>query len=329
MATFPSTTSAYGVWKLNDVRDAEMGDNWPIVAVGRTFTISPAVSGKTTWNLDVDGPLTLSSYGDWTITPSGVFAATVKIWGAGGGMGSNDGFDTGTSYGGGGGFVGGTFNTTTSSFILRVGQGGSFTNRNTGAMVSTAAFGGGGTATNYVDGNWNCGAGGGLSGIFVTSVSQGNSVLIAGGGGGGGNYRNASSGASGGAGGGTNAQGASSGGGGGTQTAGGAGSGGASIGSSVAGSALQGGSLSSTSTMGGGGGGGYYGGGTGIYVGSNQATAGGGGSGYVNATYITSATITTGSNQTPANSGDSSRGTSGNGATTAGNSGINGKIVIT
>lgn len=32
MATFPSTTSAYGRWKLMDVRDARMGDNWPVVS---------------------------------------------------------------------------------------------------------------------------------------------------------------------------------------------------------------------------------------------------------------------------------------------------------
>src|SRR6056300_1393755 len=25
----PSTSSAYGIWSLNEVRDAERGDNWP------------------------------------------------------------------------------------------------------------------------------------------------------------------------------------------------------------------------------------------------------------------------------------------------------------
>jgi DNA-binding beta-propeller fold protein YncE len=30
----PSTSSAYGIWSLNEVRDAERGDNWPEVVLG-------------------------------------------------------------------------------------------------------------------------------------------------------------------------------------------------------------------------------------------------------------------------------------------------------
>ena len=33
MAQFPSTTSAYGVWTLQDVRDAVRGNNWPVIYV--------------------------------------------------------------------------------------------------------------------------------------------------------------------------------------------------------------------------------------------------------------------------------------------------------
>ena len=41
MAQFPSSSSAYGIWNLKDVRDAERGDNWPRVIVG--FSLSDAV----------------------------------------------------------------------------------------------------------------------------------------------------------------------------------------------------------------------------------------------------------------------------------------------
>jgi sugar lactone lactonase YvrE len=37
----PSTSSAYGIWSLNEVRDAERGDNWPRLPVG--FALSSAV----------------------------------------------------------------------------------------------------------------------------------------------------------------------------------------------------------------------------------------------------------------------------------------------
>jgi len=295
----------------------------------RSFTISPAVSGKSTWDLDVDGPLTLSSYGDWTIVAAASFAATVKIWGAGGGRGDNSGFSTANALGGGAGYAGGTFNATASTFVLRVGQGGKFT-LDSSAAASGTAFGGGGSATNYSDANWNCGGGGGLSGIFINSVTQGNSVLIAGGAGGGGNSRNGGS-RNGGPGGGSSGVaggGNGGGGGGGTSSAGGSGAPDANIGSSVAGSALTGGSLTSTSTMGGGGGGGYYGGGSGIYQSDDQVAGGGGGSGYANGTYISGSTLTAGSGSTPGNSGDGSRGSSGNGATTSATAGNDGRIVL-
>ena len=61
------------------------------------FTISPAVSGKTTWDLSVDGPLNLGTSGTWTIVPSSNFSVDSKIWGAGGGSGSQ-----GATGGGGG-----------------------------------------------------------------------------------------------------------------------------------------------------------------------------------------------------------------------------------
>lgn len=56
----------------------------------RVFTISPAVSGKSTWDLDVDGPLTLSTAGSWTLAPQGGWLdATVELWGPGGAGGGS------------------------------------------------------------------------------------------------------------------------------------------------------------------------------------------------------------------------------------------------
>lgn len=50
----------------------------------RGFIVSPAVSGKTEWDLDVDGPCTLDGGGAWTIQPFPLFAATIELWGPGG-----------------------------------------------------------------------------------------------------------------------------------------------------------------------------------------------------------------------------------------------------
>ena len=333
MAQFPSINSGSDIWSSQDLFRAKAGGNWPGQSGGRIFTISPAVSGKTTWDLDLDGPFAITTYGEYTLTPTNTFTASAKLWGAGGGMGPQvSNFNV--AAGGAGGYAGGTVQFTNgNSFKLWVGQGGPVTpNGNPGG--SGTAFGGGGAAYNYADGNWNSGAGGGLSGIFITSATQANSVLIAGGGGGGGSAQsNSGAPVTGGAGGGTtgeNGKGGSDGTGGmgGTQSAGGAGSTPASIGTAVAGSAVQGGSQTSSNTMGGGGGGGYFGGGSGIYGGGDCGTGGGGGSGYINTTYVTSGVLTAGSGTTVGNSSDTNRGTAGNAGTTAGSAGTNGKVVL-
>lgn len=44
MATFPSTSSAYGVWNMLDVRDSQMGSNWPIVNPTSTTLVGNGVS---------------------------------------------------------------------------------------------------------------------------------------------------------------------------------------------------------------------------------------------------------------------------------------------
>lgn len=126
------------------------------------------------------------------------------------------------------------------------------------------------------------GGGGGYTGIFKTSVSQANAILIAGGGGGGANDPEV-----GGTGGGTTGGNGQAGNKGGTQSAGGLGDNHAGTRPGSSGSALQGGSGAA------GGGGGYYGGGGG---GGNSSPgddwAGGGGSGYINTGIVTSGTFT-------------------------------------
>jgi hypothetical protein len=229
----------------------------------------------------------------------------VKLWGAGG----NGGLAGGWSYGaaaGGGGFVSATFSLPRiyqgTNLILQVGQ--------QGFGVGTPfqrGFGGGCTADTGGPDNRYGGGGGGYTGIFLASVSQGNALAIAGGGGGGGSSR-AGEGNVGGAGGGTTgADGTaaydSSGfaGKGGTQSAGGfqpydpapqsAG-------------ALQGGAAR-TNNYGGGGGGGYYGGSGGGYNEPNTMAGGGGGSGYVNPSFVSGPfTNAQGSGQTSGGSTD-------------------------
>ena len=262
------------------------------------FNISPAVNSISTWEIENDGALELSSTGTWDITPTVNCAISVKMWGAGGGSGSQN------ISGGGGGFSEGNVNLLAGiTYKLFVGQGG-----RQGGQGNAA--GGGGSADQYR------GGGGGYSGIFVTSISQGNAYLMAGGGGGAGGGTGAGPG---GAGGGTTGGVTNSGyaPGGGTQIAGGQGDG---SNSSADGSALTGANGLS------GGGGGYYGGGSGGDRGS-YAPAGGGGSGYINTTQVTNGNTVTGNLDTVANSSDANRGTAGNPATSNGN-GIDGKIYI-
>ena len=264
------------------------------------FTISPAVSGKTTWDLSVDGPLNLGTSGTWTIVPSSNFSVDSKIWGAGGGSGSQ-----GATGGGGGSSTGRISLSSGISYTLIVGG--------SAAGGSASALGGGGTGDSFR------GNGGGYSAIFRTSVSQANTVLMAGGGGGAGG---GSGSAAAGAGGGTTGQAGNAGTGaqpgGGTQSAGGAGTGASG---SVSGSALTGANGLS------GGGGGYYGGASGGDNGS-YAPGAGGGSGYINTTYVTFGVTYTGSANTPGNSSDAIRAGSGEGRSGSSGAGTVGRIYI-
>jgi hypothetical protein len=214
---------------------------------------------------------------------AGIF---VYLWGGGGGGGTPGGWSFGAAGGGSGFAYGQLVNVTAGdTFILVVGGGGA-------VNASSSAFGGGGRASvNGVDNRYGSG-GGGYTGLFRTSVSQANAVLMAGGGGGGGSSR-AGTGNQGGSGGGLYGQvglspydGKSSYAG----NPGGPYSAGADASSDSANTAggqgaLQGGNPR-TNAYGGGGGGGYWGGSGGGYSEANTMGGGGGGSGYINQAYI-------------------------------------------
>lgn len=283
----PSIISLNGLYRRTPAAVAAIGE------------LSPAVTGKTTWDFSADGPLTLSTNGTWTFTPSSTVKLQVKMWGAGGGVPSY-----GAGYNGGaGGYSNGsiTFLAGT-TYQLIVGQGGS-----------------------GVGANRNAGAGGGGTGIQFSTGSV--PILVAGGGGGGYSLTGRRAGAGGGS---SGQSGDTPGGGaGGSQVGPGAG-GVSSRRTGAAGSGRNGGQLGTGSFAAaggtgfgkggdgafnagdagsGGGGGGYYGGGEG--GGDVAAFGGGGGSGYINATYVENGFTLTGNFEVPANSSDAHRGTAG------------------
>jgi hypothetical protein len=141
-----------------------------------------------------------TGYDQVATVPAGCSTATIKAWGAGGGVGTYAAVCSGA-----GGFAQRTVTglTTGDNLVVMVGRGG------TGY---SASYGGGGAGA--LSGSAYGGSGGGLSGVFVGSKSQTNALVIAGGGGG--TYLSTVGGAGGGASG-LDAKGM-----GGTQTAGGA-----------------------------------------------------------------------------------------------------------
>lgn len=230
-------------------------------------------------------------------------------WGGGGGGGGGSGVG-----GGGGAATGSMLVTSGTAFAVVVGGGGQA--RGPEAGPGPAVAGGGGNTGNAGYG----GQGGGYSGIFTTSASQANAVLIAGGGGGG-SYDWSNS--VGGAGGGTNGQNAqgTNAANGASQSAGGTGTGGVNNGAALQGGTANGGDEGG----GGGGGGGYWGGGAGN---GSAGGAGGGGSGYFKPTTVTSAVLTQGNGTTPGDSSNALRGSYGQGATSTGASGTQGVFII-
>ncbi len=265
-----------------------------------------------------------------SIDSGGMF---VELWGGGGGGGRPGGWSYGAD-GGAGGYTWGWINTevvaTGSSLILQVGGGGAL-----GGTSTT--FPGGGAVIGGGDNRYGS-AGGGYTGLFLTSVTQANAILIAGGGGGGGSSR-ANTGNTGGAGGGLEGRDGVSPydskeewrGRGGTQTfAGEANSGRDRYGivcnnSSDQQGALQGGRCTVGSGYGGGGGGGYWGGSGGGYSEQHTMSGGGGGSGFVHPTRIVGGGTMAGAWRTPPNPPSGSLGYGG----TPSNAGNNGYARIT
>lgn len=258
------------------------------------LTVPSAIDSSLEWDLE-GNPLILSTTTIYDISASpingGNFSITTHIWGAGGGCGSPVG---GPGGGGAGGFTVGDLTLvqgTTYKFVI-------------GSSDSSP------TSPGQPSGHGsNAAGGGGYSGVFTTSVSHANAIIMAGGGGGTGGNDGGTQG-SGGAGGGATAQNGYSpdgtagpaSGAGGTQSAGGsAGSGPQAAGD---GAALQGGAGGTRATSGSGGGGGgsgYYGGGGGAGQGPGGNTGGGGGgggSGYLHPSLISNGTTTTGSGKT-------------------------------
>jgi hypothetical protein len=235
----------------------------------RRFLISPEVSGKATWDLDVDGPLNLGTAGSWTLTPLSSFRADVKGWGAGT-----------IDYVGRVGTVGGAcagrmqFHFQ-APYTLSVGQPGGWTSISPGAPGG----GSGGSAGSAGVG------GGGYSGL---RLQGGPAKLIAGAGGG---NSGGAGGSRGGAGGGLEGK------------PGGGGTPGFGATQEV-GDLWQGanGAGPPFDSGGGGGGGGYRGGGGGGF-----ASGGGGGSGYADPRDVTEATMFAGDDITPGNAADPDR----------------------
>ena len=137
----------------------------PVVA--KSFSISPTVSGKSTWDLNTDGALNITS-GNYTIIPNSTFTCNVRMWGGGGG---------GSAAGGAGAGAGSSIGIMTlnsgTPYNMIVGTGGNGTGINragasggggtgiqfTGNSVAIIVAGGGGGGAGAVGG-----AGGGSSG---------------------------------------------------------------------------------------------------------------------------------------------------------------------
>jgi len=236
-----------------------------------TFIINvpTSVNSPGTWDLSpgANGQLVLSAVGtyDISMSPTNIgdsgLSIDLHVWGAGGGAGNPKG-----KSGGGGGFSRATMPMTIGTTYKVV----------VGGVGSNSTPGG--NAPQYA------GYGGGYSGIFLTSVTHGNSIMVSGGGGGGGGDTNGNNDGYGGSGGGTVGQDGESGDGApgsngkkGTQSAGG--TGGSGYGGGQSGSALAGGygGPQGAGGDGGGGGAGYYGGGGG--AGTDPPSQGGGGGG--------------------------------------------------
>ncbi|MEW6016703.1 MAG: hypothetical protein AB1760_01360, partial [Pseudomonadota bacterium] len=140
----------------------------------RRFDVSPAYAGKTTWDLDADGPFAPTVAGAWTIVPRTTFRSHCKAWGAaagrtGGAATGSVRLRSGQAYavfagappiGRTGGLPGGGDGGPSGDASRGQGGGGWSGIREEGGPAKIIAGGSGGDSASGVDG----GAGGGLSG---------------------------------------------------------------------------------------------------------------------------------------------------------------------
>ena len=142
MAQFPSQTDANGIWRINDLRNARMGSNWPLVGPAPVEYLVIAGGGS-------GGTYTPSS--GYTIGNPGfnsVFATITSDGGGYGGRYNNIPGGPGGSGGGGGG--------TSSGGVTPGGPGtsGQGSDGGLGAGPSPAYLGGGGGGASAVGQNF-------------------------------------------------------------------------------------------------------------------------------------------------------------------------------
>lgn len=184
----PTSVTSVSLSGIAPTNSAKVLNTLSITAAGvqRVLNLSPAVNGRSTWNLDSDGPLVIAGAGTYTITPATSMSITAKLWGAGGGGG---GFDYAPAYsgkGGGGGYVVGQYTAGKNVSLTAViggGGGGGLTSMNASGG-GLAGYNGGGVGGNA--GVVGSSGGGGGGGGRTELLSNGALLACAGGGGGGG-----------------------------------------------------------------------------------------------------------------------------------------------
>ncbi|KVP39614.1 putative Ig domain-containing protein [Burkholderia ubonensis] len=196
--TFKFTPTALGPVNLGGIAPtgvSKVGNTLTITGNGaqRILALSAAINGKTRWNLDTDGPLSMPGPLGLTVTPLSSMTMTVKLWGAGGGGGGSDAAATGPGVGGGGAYLSGYYKAARNVPLSVVAGGGGG-----GGYSATGPYGGGaggwqgggaGGPAGLVGSSGGGGGGGGLTALMLAADNT--RIACAGGGGGGGGGGNA------------------------------------------------------------------------------------------------------------------------------------------
>ncbi|KWA83723.1 hypothetical protein WL29_20360 [Burkholderia ubonensis] len=196
--TFKFTPTALGPINLSGIAPAgvsKVGNTLSITGNGaqRILALGTAINGKTRWNLDTDGPLSMPGPLGMTVTPQSSMNITMKLWGAGGGGGGSDAAATGPGIGGGGAYLSGYYKAARNVPLSVVAGGGGG-----GGYSATGPYGGGaggwqgggaGGPAGLVGSSGGGGGGGGLTAVMLAADNT--RIACAGGGGGGGGGGNA------------------------------------------------------------------------------------------------------------------------------------------